>query len=698
MACSSINTAVNKINAPVRYLTKSLVRTALKCPRKLVYASNPTLYPKRKSHTEDPLLQHLSLEGERFGDYCKQLFPHGVEIGVTDGVKLKNHHKNDTTLSTSHEHASLDHLVAQTHRTLMGGQEEEHDKRVTVFEGAIQHGLFYVRPDILDKIYDKESAQIELRVIEVKSKSWDSRYTIEEKMWTQKKGIRSGYLPYIQDIAFQTMVCRLVYPDVKISSWLMMPDRAKKSNNPPILNEDEEDTIPTLEDTIQSIDDSIASLLNVDELVETALLSEVSYPGSKKGETFIDTVLRWAEKLNDDNFCLDSFSSPIGMQCSSCEYRVKDPPENIYSGFDICWQEATGLALDELQNNPLVVDIHANTNKSLKGFISEGKYKISDLTKKDFDLVNGSGTINRSQRQWYQVETIKSTPKNNTNLVHPNYIIQRNHMKQIMEKWKYPFHFIDFETMSPTIPYHPNMSPYEVFAFQFSHHTMTKNHDGEFQVTHASEFLHTDTETGSPNIAFLKALYNALCTNGDVGTVFQWSPHETTVLKAMLESPEAIAALSAKEMSSLSAILSEGMVDLCKLAQQTYYVDGSEGSSSIKRLLKPTLNASSHLKSIYGSSTYNSANFSNFQWYQLDDDGCAKDPYDIMGNPDQHDSATITMGMAAATAYHKLQNDVDLNEADRKDIETSLLRYCELDTLAMVMILQAWQGFLNDDK
>jgi len=54
--------------------------------------------------------------------------------------------------------------------------------------------------------------------------------------------------------------------------------------------------------------------------------------------------------------------------------------------------------------------------------------------------------------------------------------------------------------------------------------------------------------------------------------------------------------------------------------------------------------------------------------------------------------------MAAATAYHKLQNDVDLNEADRKDIETSLLRYCELDTLAMVMILQAWQGFLIDDK
>ena len=68
-------------------------------------------------------------------------------------------------------------------------------------------------------------------------------------------------------------------------------------------------------------------------------------------------------------------------------------------------------------------------------------------------------------------------------------------------------------------------------------------------------------------------------------------------------------------------------------------------------------------------------------------------------NSSQHASANIvTAGGAAASAFHELQIDLDLNEQDRKAIESSLLQYCELDTLAMVMIVQAWQGFLEDRK
>ena len=40
----------------------------------------------------------------------------------------------------------------------------------------------------------------------------------------------------------------------------------------------------------------------------------------------------------------------------------------------------------------------------------------------------------------------------------------------------------------------------------------------------------------------------------------------------------------------------------------------------------------------------------------------------------------------------------DLDDEARKAIERSLLRYCELDTLAMVMIVQAWQEFLNNKQ
>ena len=58
----------------------------------------------------------------------------------------------------------------------------------------------------------------------------------------------------------------------------------------------------------------------------------------------------------------------------------------------------------------------------------------------------------------------------------------------------------------------------------------------------------------------------------------------------------------------------------------------------------------------------------------------------------------VAHGGAAAAAFHELQCNFDISEQDRQILESSLLRYCELDTLAMAMIVQAWQGFLNDER
>ena len=45
---------------------------------------------------------------------------------------------------------------------------------------------------------------------------------------------------------------------------------------------------------------------------------------------------------------------------------------------------------------------------------------------------------------------------------------------------------------------------------------------------------------------------------------------------------------------------------------------------------------------------------------------------------------------AAAMAYARLQFE-DLEPIERQHIEEALLRYCELDTFAMVMIVEAWR-------
>ena len=54
------------------------------------------------------------------------------------------------------------------------------------------------------------------------------------------------------------------------------------------------------------------------------------------------------------------------------------------------------------------------------------------------------------------------------------------------------------------------------------------------------------------------------------------------------------------------------------------------------------------------------------------------------------DELEIAQGGAATTAYARLQFE-DLAPAERQNIEAALLRYCELDTLAMVMICEAWR-------
>ena len=67
----------------------------------------------------------------------------------------------------------------------------------------------------------------------------------------------------------------------------------------------------------------------------------------------------------------------------------------------------------------------------------------------------------------------------------------------------------------------------------------------------------------------------------------------------------------------------------------------------------------------------------------------------VEGNDDP-DDLVIAEGGAAATAYARLQFE-DMKPETRVKINTALLRYCELDTLAMVMIVQGWSNLIRSD-
>jgi hypothetical protein len=96
-----------------------------------------------------------------------------------------------------------------------------------------------------------------------------------------------------------------------------------------------------------------------------------------------------------------------------------------------------------------------------------------------------------------------------------------------------------------------------------------------------------------------------------------------------------------------------------------------------------------------------SLNYQNFTWCKATPQGSITDPYEqlrqlgseLLGEEvtegEDPDDLVIAEGGAAATAYQRLQME-SLSDATREKIKNALLRYCELDTLAMVMVVQGW--------
>ena len=91
-------------------------------------------------------------------------------------------------------------------------------------------------------------------------------------------------------------------------------------------------------------------------------------------------------------------------------------------------------------------------------------------------------------------------------------------------------------------------------------------------------------------------------------------------------------------------------------------------------------------------------------WW-VERDGQVRDPYDLLPpmfeDPSAAEIASIDAGLApelqeggaAMAAYARLQFE-EIDPREREAICEALLRYCELDTLAMVMAVQAWRAWV----
>jgi len=657
-----------------RTLSKSRFVMGLKCPQKLVYASDCDTY--RNLNDDNSFLKSLAEGGFQVGELAKAHFPGGHDV---------------TTLNQAD-------ALAETAALLESGD-------VVIFEAAIQFENCFIRVDVLEKIGDR------FRLHEVKAKSFDST---KERPFLKQDGMpNSHWEPYCYDVAFQKWVVKRAFPKYNVTANLMLVD--KHAVCPidglnqcfRIVRDEKRTTAQQVKPIPQSVlDAGLLKSIPVDDICDVIYSAESH--GKRYRGRFVDLVTELSA------VCAGRSEPAITMlgDCKDCEFKRLNAEDTLVSGFDTCLSHAFSTV--KAQTGETVFDLWDYKKKDK--LLSQGVISLVQLSEDDIGTeaheasLAGQG-VTRQQRQWMQVEKAKSQD----NAVW----LDKTAWRAEIDSWTYPLHFIDFETTRVALPFFRGQKPYQSIAFQFSHHEV----DEQGHIRHADQFLCADASQ-NPNIAFVRALKQAL--GADVGTIFMYSPHENTTLRDILfEVWDAVE----PDIEELKAFLmslvrpskdsarqwspSRPMVDQLQLVKRFLYLPHTHGSNSLKYVLPAILNASDYLKSRYSQPIYGkgqtipSLNLDERVWIKREHDGSVQNPYLALPNlvadlPADEQTALegmeiIKEGGAALTAYSRLMYE-DLMETQRGAIEKGLLEYCELDTLAMVFLHQGVLDLLGDHE
>lgn len=669
---------------PARYLTKSRFKLAVECPAKLNYTGLPEFVDRNDS---DEMLRGLAEGGLQIGALAQAFFAREAE---SEGVKWEEI-KGDQEAQ-----------IALTELRLS-------NENITLFEPTIRFEDYLVRVDVLCK----RGETVDL--IEVKSKSVNT-----EKNKLDPVG-EPDYRPYLLDVAFQSMVVREAFPKWRVHSHLFLPDKSKSTSSAGLhqlfsvqvrgvgSNSKAYVEMPTLKDA-QFVDFSFMSLINVDNHVSSILDGILSTQSPGVSGPFKELVKKWAVKYAKGDYIEASIGS---RNCGSCEFYLNNSNETQQSGFHRCWMaKVPGLNL-ETTREQTVLGLYKDQRRIKKRLIEEGRYFLDQITKEDLGWTPVSGPLTVPQRQWMQVS--HSWPGGGD-----CYFDQKGFEAE-RKRWKYPFYFLDFETARTPLPLRSNQRPNAITVFQYSLHIMKET--GEF--SHFDQFL--CLEPGSKlHSRMLGQLWKALKAGG---TVFHWARYERDILREIarempIEPPDGFDQNDPREF--IASLTGEGanvvMVDQSSIAEKYFFHPDTQGSTSIKKLLPAIMNSSEYLRKAYSAPVYGGAtgiqskNFggSPMTWWQSDinNPGKAVNPYFLLSEINEenmHDPEleffvatersynenvpVLKDGGGAMMAYLRQQSGAMSYQQSEK-LRSAMLRYCELDTLAMVMIMQSWiQGF-----
>ena len=209
------------------------------------------------------------------------------------------------------------------------------------------------------------------------------------------------------------------------------------------------------------------------------------------------------------------------------------------------------------------------------------------------------------------------------------YINQEN-IKKFLKTLSYPLYFLDFETYQQPVPEYDYVKPYMQIPFQYSLHYLEK----EDSTLMHKEFL------ADPNFDPRRSLAESLVND---------IPKDTCILAYNMSFEKTVI----KNLSNLYPDLKEHLMNI---------------HDNMKDLMIPFKNRDYYTKDMYGSYSIK---------YVL--------PALFPNDPslDYHNLDLIHNGSEAMSNYANLKN---LSKEEQEQIRKSLLKYCELDTYAMVKI------------
>ncbi len=687
-----------------KLFTKSAFKIALECPRKLYYYRNPEKYAN--ADVEDEFLEALAEGGFQVGELAKIY----CDVPLENDIKEKDYEGS----------------LART-RELMKQQQ------VNIAEAAFRYGDLFVRVDIL-----KRDGHV-IDLIEVKAKSWHP--DTDNFVGSKPEGcVQGGIRSYVYDVAFQkyvvTQALEKMYPceTFTVRARLMMADKSKTADInglnqlfkiKKVGNQAEVERANSIDQVLAQSHVQVLTAFDVDDLCDRVIAGKTTEQG-KDGYMLNMKFLDYVNAMSDyycKNKPYPNFS--LGSKCFKCQFH-SNGSDGKQDGYKECWREAAHFT-DKDFDQPLLKDMWRQHIKSDK-WVKKGIYKMADITEESLSRHNEQDTkpgLDHRERKWLQIAMATDNKElladYASDILECGAYLDVDGLRQEMAKWHYPLHMIDFETTAVALPYYVGMRPYEQVAFQFSHHIIEKTDDGSYNIRHAGQYLNEDV-TKFPNFEFVRALREQLVH--DEGTIFRYAPHENSILRAIYKQLDESTEPDKQELMDFideithvkdkkTQMVHQGprdMVDLWEVVKRYFYEPREMGgSNSIKVVLPAVLNVSQFLKDkyskpIYGSQipSLNIPSTNPIAWIVTDTTNHVENPYHLLPSVSallgiaiiddemlekMGDDMTIANGGAALTAYNKLMFcDATMTRALRE----ALLRYCELDTMAMVFI---WEFF-----